>query len=64
MFNSQDVDSEEENDTVHVIAENEKVVGELSLQYIGVRLCRPSASSPQPKLSRPNIKVASPRLNL
>ena len=43
MFNSQDVDSEEENDTVHVIAENEKVVGELSLQYIGVRLCRPIA---------------------
>ena len=27
-FVCQDVDSEEEDDTVHVIAENEKVVGE------------------------------------
>ena len=33
-FNSQDVDSEEElDDTVHVITENEKVVGELRLQF-------------------------------
>lgn len=31
---SQDVDSEEEYDTVHVITENEKVVGKLRLQFM------------------------------